>query len=34
MSKEEQIKELQSQIEWTEYDLSELKQRLRELLEG
>ena len=33
MSKEEQIAELQSQIEWTEYDLEYLKEQLRNLLD-
>lgn len=33
MSREEQIAELQSQIEWTEYDLEYLKEQLRNLLD-
>lgn len=33
MSKAEQIAELQSQIEWTEYDLEYLKEQLRNLLD-
>lgn len=33
MSKEDKIRELQSQIEWTEYDLEYLKKQLRNLLD-
>ena len=33
MSREEQIAELQSQIEWTEYNLDSLKEQLRSLLD-
>ena len=33
MSKEDKIRELQSQIEWTEYDLEYLKEQLKSLLD-
>lgn len=33
MSKEEEIKELESQISWMEEDLENLKRELRELLD-